>query len=353
MFDFFKETDTSAGNQASTGGAASFDAGAAATNAMTANNAAATAGPHLPGTMDKVQDWFHDHVTSLVDESQSRKELNAGEAQADALLKGRFDQGKDGNISPEDYAKLKENMGKMMAGQGYLQMDTSALKDPAKADEYKQKMYEDLARISQTKSGRELLDTLVNQNGVKDEDQRKMTTLKPNVDKDGNPLGNGEAVPVGGKAGNAHDSEVSFNPGRDLSPEDAAQAPGMHGKLPSDQWMPIRSDVLLYHELVHAKHQTDGTDREATLEQVDFQGDKNKGQSDAGQGVHESEHQAVGLGAHSDESTTENRYRQERADLANKYPQLAVKGDQNMPQRDTYLAHPGTQDAPAPAPAQP
>lgn len=362
MFDFVKEAASSVWNRASQAvhsvesAVESLPAAAGPAPAMGghsiadlgAHATAAISGPNLPGGGAKFHDWLHGLAPSIFDESDSTKALHKGEASADVLLKDKLNVGGEGAgaISTKDYEKLKENFGKIMAGQGYLQIDTSALKDPEKAAEYKKKMFDDLARIAQTPSGRDLINTMVTQDQVKDEDARKMTTLKPNVGPDGKLLGNGEAEAVDGK-GNAHDSVISFNPGEGMKPEDAMNDDWKRkfgNRLPDDKWMPIRSDVLLYHELVHAKHQTFGDDREAKIMPGDI-GPGQKGYMDADGTVHESEFQAVGLGEHGSgkgrDTTTENIYRRERRELAKAHPELALGDDANMPDRDTYSAHPG------------
>jgi hypothetical protein len=91
----------------------------------------------------------------------------------------------------------------------------------------------------------------------------------------------------------------------------------------------MRSDVALYHEMVHADHLEDGTmDRSGKVSFAEHPWDWFRG-------INESEHQAVGIGKHKGEFLSEDHYRAERNAIG-KHGTGAVDGDADMPQRNDY-----------------
>jgi hypothetical protein len=107
-------------------------------------------------------------------------------------------------------------------------------------------------------------------------------------------------------------------------------------------WLPMRSDVTLFHELTHAHHAAYGT-----LDQTTLASGAGVNPDDVGQlGM---EYQAVGLGGWAGNTLTENTYRdQRRAIGASGEGTRSVGGvtDAAMPHRDSYVWY----AAPAPAP---
>jgi hypothetical protein len=180
----------------------------------------------------------------------------------------------DNMVSQEDFDAISKTFAQVMLGQGHLKIDTAGLDEKGTA-EYRAKMFEDLGSIMQTKSGRAMVSQLVA--GPNEHD----TVLKPRF-KNGDPshgldTENGEAEEKDTAnavlKGRGSDTDVTVNPGAFVSNPNAA-----------DKWLPMRSDVLLYHEMVHALDQTRGT-----LRLDDIVGGQDGGH-------HECEHAAVGLG---------------------------------------------------------
>ncbi len=259
------------------------------------------------------------------------------------------DQYAENQVSPEEFQEIARTYSNIRMGRSDIDFNTEGLSDE-EAAEFRQGTMDDLASIMQTEGGR----TLVNR--LADNENDHTTTLSPlfqtNAAGDYDPsLGrdntNGYAAPVGNgadayrvdadTAGAGVDSRVRYNPGVDIAPADA--------DLTQDQWLPWRSDVLLYHELVHSMDQTYGT-MDPTQAGADADGgvDTESG-SPYDAGVDRSEHRASGLGIYADEGISENAYRRARREIgATNIGERA--GDDTMPDRDTYFYH----AAPAPAP---
>ena len=264
--------------------------------------------------------------------SQEELALRATQKQAAALLRGKFEIGDpdaaamdptrklgvaDNMVSKEEFDAISRTYAQILLGQGHLKMDTTGLEGDAAAA-HQQKMLEDIAAIMQTKSGRALVSGLVA--GPNDHD----TVLKPRF-KNGDPAQgldtqNGEAdeKDLGGAVlkGKGSDTEITMNPGNDVV------VPGA-----IDRWLPMRSDVLLYHEMVHAMDQTSGTLNLTTV----------VGGHD--HDVEQAEHVAVGAGEHADRWLSENNYRAARAEIAANSFAGVREGDDNMARRDSYRYH--------------
>jgi hypothetical protein len=264
--------------------------------------------------------------------SEDERRLRATQKQAAALLRDRFELGDpdaasmdplrkgpvaDNLVTPEEFEAISRTYAQIMLGQGHLKLDATGLEGEAGA-EHQQKMLADLASILQTKSGRALVSGLVA--GPNGHD----TVLKPRF-KNGDPAQgldteNGEAdeEDLGGAVlkGKGSDTEITMNPGRDVA------VPGA-----TDTWLPMRSDVLLYHELVHAMDQTSGTLNLTTV----------VGGHD--HGVEQAEHAAVGVGEHAERWMSENNYRAARAEIAAGSFAGVREGDDAMARRDSYRYH--------------
>lgn len=152
----------------------------------------------------------------------------------------------------------------------------------------------DIADILQTDSGRGLIDSLSHAPLQADGTSRRTTTINPRVNAAGalDPS-NAEGGGTFGVSGYAN-----YAPGMDTAPGGTA----------------LRSDVTLYHELVHAHHAVHNTWDADTVGQIDLPfglSFSNPFEPDAGLG--QFEHQAAGLGRHANDPFSENRYRGERA----------------------------------------
>ena len=255
----------------------------------------------------------------------------------------------ENQVTQEQFQEIARTYSNIRMGRSDIDFNTEGL-DEEQAAAYRAGTMDDLASIMQTEGGRTLVNRLANN------ENDHTTTLSPlfqkNEDGEYDPsLGrdntNGFASPQGNRSdrfrvdedtpGEGVDSRVRYNPGVDIAPADA--------DLTQDQWLPWRSDVLLYHELVHSMDHTYGTmDPDRIGADGDGAIDSESGEAyDAG--GKRSEHRAAGLGIYADEAISENAYRAARRDIGATGVGERV-GDDTMPDRDTYFYH----SAPAPAP---
>lgn len=251
----------------------------------------------------------------------------------------------ENTVTPEQFQQIARQYSDIRRGRTDIQFNTAGLNDEDAAA-YRRDTMHDLASIMQTSGGRDLIGQLA-QN-----DKGHQTTLSPlfrtnaagNYDPTlGRDNTNGFASPVGdganayrsadGTSGAGVNSRVRYNPGMGgIAPADA--------DLSQDHWLPWRSDVLLYHELVHSLDQTRGT-MDPTRAGNDGDG------VPYDQRVKRSEHRAAGLGIYANEPISENAYRRARRDIATNSGGVGVRdGDATMPDRDTYFYH----ARPAPSP---
>ncbi len=226
-------------------------------------------------------------------------------------------------VTEEQFEAIVRQYHEIGAGRTDLRIDTSGL--PAKeAAAYRELAMDDLASILQTAGGRELIEALAYQ-----EDDHT-TTIQRSRD--------GEAVATvdgaddtnlrfrrpDGSAGAGVDTRVHYDAGVETRPERISLA---------DEWFPIRSDVTLYHELVHARDNAYGTMVDGTVQAGDGADgwDVNH--------VPRLEHRAAGLGLFAGEDVSENAYRAARRKIG--AAGVGVRpGDVGMAHRDTYRPHP-------------
>lgn len=124
----------------------------------------------------------------------------------------------------------------------------------------------------------------------------------------------------------------SYTPGRGESTR-VNYLPGVPMRPPgaSEPWLPIRSDVVLYHELSHALDMTHGLGEPGTVAAPTTSSD---------QGVRRAEYKATGLGEFKDLTLSENAYRRDRKRIA--ASKIGVRdGDETMPERTQYNVHTG------------
>lgn len=249
-------------------------------------------------------------------------------------------------VTEAEYNKIAHTYSDIRMGRSDLKIDASTSKDP---EQYKADMMDDIGDIMQTESGRKLVGTLANNtNGVGPDGKpiHKSTTLHPHLDAKGNidttnAAESGDSSPgVGspfadGRPGAGGDTTIAANPNMDVN--------GAGGT-----W---RSDVALYHEMVHSLHDTKGTTDSSTVGAGDdvlrearkgsFSGMIHEAMhpnantaADSAAGLNRYEHQAAGLGLYRDDPMTENAYRRERNAVA--LSGKGIGGDLLMDQRHGY-----------------
>ncbi len=275
-------------------------------------------------------------------------------AAAASELESRFE------VVPEDFAGLRlpnqvtqaeleqvaHTYSDIRSGRGDLTLDPTNSVKPENTphpDQFRADMMDDVADLMETKSGRALVMSLSNNTHGVDADGKPVhhaTKLMPQLFADGTPEQN-QAITVPSEPGNellrsdgtaspGSGSRVHVNPNRDLRDDDGMEA---------------RSDVALYHELVHAYDISRGTRDTRTVDpdaaahqerELLTSGFHVGGFIDAATGTHRDEYRAVGLGPYAHEPLTENAYRAERQELG--FGARGIVGDTRMGPREDYTS---------------
>jgi len=255
-------------------------------------------------------------------------------AKASIELKGKFDIVADdfkghkrpNQVTQAEYDKIVANYSDIRREKTDLKFNTAGMTEEEKS-KFMASTMGDIGSIMQTGSGRDLIDKLSHQK------DGHTTTINMSKDAAGkpNPLGaSADAANPADRAkwsdGTGVNSIVNYVPGANVT------VPG-YGK---DKFNPFRSDVALYHEMVHAMHITDGTMASSKVSS----GPK----IDQDAGIQNFEHQAAGLGDYAADPITENAYRRERNAIGNHAGGISnadpALDDRNMPQRTNYAPTP-------------
>lgn len=254
-------------------------------------------------------------------------------------LRSRFDivaddfsgERRPNQLTQAEYDRVERLFNDVRDGKTHLRFGG---KDLAADPNFRDGVMRDIATIMQTASGRALIDKLAN-----------------------NPNGNTVTVTMHRDASGRPDTSNAFadaaNPAERSKWGNGkgvhaimAYVPGRGVEIPggSSQWLPLRVDVVLFHEMVHALHMTRGTMDDSLIQPGPGVSD-----ADVSSRIRNSEYQAVGLGRYAKDPITENRYRAERRRIE----AGSVPGDGTMNQRDEYIVRTSPRPAPAPQPAPP
>lgn len=217
-------------------------------------------------------------------------------------------------VTADEYEDIVRQYSDIRLGRTDIDIDTDGLSEEDAAA-FRSGTMSDIADILQTSSGRQLVDSLADAPGhglfnMFD----TTTTITRRNDAAGNPdPSNATGGGVFGKSGN-----VNYVPGVDTVPGGAN----------------IRSDVTLYHEMMHAHHAVYNTWNNDTVTAA-----TGGVPSDVASGIREAEYQAAGLGQYANDPMSENRYRAERAQIgASNFGERTsgFETDDTMSHRDVY-----------------
>lgn len=309
-------------------------------------------GPVAAGANTAGELWEREGMNAILDPVGALDRL-----QASRELAGNFEIVGDDFVGPRqqnqltqaEYDEVVRMYSDIRLGRGDLTMDTSEM-TPEQAAAFRQGTMNDFARILQTESGRNMVrqmsdNVMVDDAGnerrfIGDQEvtgtwleglgsaRHRHTTLAAlhqdangnrNRGDDGNApidltngfsdpaLGNGVGVSqrnADGSRGSGSDVVIRANPGVLLD---------FDGDGTPDTT--TTSDIILMHELAHARHQTQGTLASGTIQQ---DGVIPAGDPDIG--TNSWEHQAAGLGHWANDRYTENAYRRDRQSLGETIP---------------------------------
>jgi type VI secretion system secreted protein VgrG len=220
-----------------------------------------------------------------------------GGAGAAAAAAGAGAAGSATEAAAEAEKKRQEMLDRIRDGKSNIKIDGD--------DAYKKKTMEALDRLSQTPTGRGLLEDL--------EKSGKPVTIKPTEPGKGNTenadnWNDGLYDQANNKPGKGSGSTVNWNPDRD--------------KLNGEDWMERDPAIGLGHELIHSHHDANGTtDGRKSVDYTDANGTAQKAPG--------YELQTVGLGPHKDAPYTENKLRED-------FDKLGVSNKGKEAQRPRY-----------------
>jgi len=224
-------------------------------------------------------------------------------------------------VSPEEFRRIAHTYSDIRMDRSDIGLDTAGM-SPEDAARFRGETMGDIGNLMQTESGRELI------NGLAYQPDDHTTTINLRTDAAGN-RDNSNAE--GGSAPGSTPGSWADGVGTNAA---VTYVPGADGGIVQpgrpDNWLPMRSDVTLFHELTHAHHAAYGTLDQTQLDATNAHAD------DVNQwGL---EYQAVGLGDFHGDRLTENTYRRERAEIGATGVGTRT-GDVGMPQRGTYVWH--------------
>jgi hypothetical protein len=241
-------------------------------------------------------------------------------------------------VTQEEFQRLARTYSDIRLGRSDLTLgDRPANMSEEDYASFRGSAMNDIADILQTESGRGLVDSLANAPLQADGTSRRTTTINPRVDASGNlDASNAEGGGTFGVSGYAdYAAGMDHLPSRDN----------------------LRSDVTLYHELVHAHHAVHNTWDAGTVDRrLELPFGISIPLPEPDRGIGEFEHQAAGLGRHANDRFSENRYRAERrriGELGVGARTTGAETDADMTRRTTYSYPGGPRTAPARMPGAP
>jgi hypothetical protein len=243
-------------------------------------------------------------------------------------------------VTERQYNEIARQYSDIRRDRSNIRLEGGLAPDP---EQFESDMMQDIGDILQTESGRALIAELDNpENGARTVLQPHLTGDRTRLDHYG-AFESGDSRPgygspaEGGTPGIGTHTGVALNPQHDI----------LNRKWGSNH----RSDVALFHELVHARHDVRGTTDNSHVQE----GDNVRGALRAGgigaawraalagasdlsldtaEPLPRREHQAVGIGRYSGDRVTENAYRRERNAVARSGQ--GRPGDLLMSERDQY-----------------
>lgn len=265
-----------------------------------------------------------------------------------ARLADRFDVVEDGydgerlpnTVTASEYQEIVKTYSDINLGRSDIKIDRGLTDNNYAYDmseqEYKEAAMDDIADIMQTQSGRDLVGSLHDNRQVDASGNQvhRQTHIQARTDSSGQ-WPDDTGADTGQLEGG--DSIIFINPNRDVDDGEIGRT---------------RSDVALYHEMVHAHHDTHGTTRAGNVEASDLPGDYAV-ETDAAfdRPVERAEHQAMGIGEFKHAYLSENNYRSERFGVA--ASGRGIGGDLSLQDRvaysdraDDYDAFDGTTEIP-------
>lgn len=260
--------------------------------------------------------------TGAIDRQEAQRELASQFnviAAEDAICTPDGADPAPNTVTQEEFQRIARTYSDIRLDRSDIRFNTDGMTED-EARDFRSASMGDIGNLLQTESGRDLI------GGLAYQPDDHTTTINLRADNSNAEGGaDDHAAPGSWADGHGTNAEIDYVPG---------DAGGIVQPTMEDEWLPMRSDVTLFHELTHAHHAAYGTMDQTTLDGTNAHAD------DVGQaGL---EYQAVGLGDFAGDHLTENTYRAERAAIGRSGVGARTTGgvsDVDMPQRDTYVWH--------------
>jgi hypothetical protein len=200
-------------------------------------------------------------------------------------------------VTPEEFQRIAKTYSDIRLGRTDLQLDTAGM-TPEDAARFRAETMRDIGNLLQTDSGRGLLDAVAYQPLDHKTNIHLHTDPATGARDNSNAGGGNEAGAAAGSwaDGIGTTAQVTYVPG-----DDGGIAKGSQ----SNAFPKMRSDVTLFHEMVHAYDAAYGIMDQTQLTATDAV-------TSSDVGLWGMEYQAAGLGAWAGDRLTENAYRAER-----------------------------------------
>ncbi len=294
-------------------------------------------GPLMPSTegLDDLQRIYEEEgFSGLMDPEGACDRMAAREELSSRfqVVADDFQGPRAGNqVTQDQYDEIVRQYSDIRLGRTDLQIDTAGLsEDDARA--FRDGTMNDIADILQTESGRGLIGSLADAPG---HGLFGMSDSVTTISRRNNAAGVADPSNANGGGTFGTSGYVRYVPGVNTAPGSAN----------------IRSDVTLYHELVHAHDAVYNTWNANPVTAA-----TGGTQTDINAGIGEFEYHAAGLGQYANAEFSENRYRGERRLIGATNVGERTSGsetDDNMSRRDTYAGWSGPGPNPATIPAAP
>jgi hypothetical protein len=230
-------------------------------------------------------------------------------------------------VTQAEYEKLCNNYSDIRTGNSNLKIDAGK-REGEEAEAFRNLILGDIQSIMQTAAGRELVERLAT--AADPGGEAHTTTIlgaeSPGMARAG-PATRNESTKHWLQNGIGTSMNVRYAPGEDVTREGAV-----------NPWFPMRSDVVLFHELVHAMHGVEGDMAPGLVEEKEAApGDE---VLPGGVRIEREEYATVGLGDFTGDpryAVNENAYRGERRALAGQRGERAGDDSWAMERRTSYL----------------
>lgn len=266
-------------------------------------------------------------AADLLQEARERLDVEAARIELrdkfHVIGDGELHDGAQNTVDEQQFEQLAQLYSDIRLGKTDLKFDTSGM-DAETAAKFKGGTMQDLGSMLQTESGRDLVQKLAfNEKGHTTTLTGAEAPNKAKCTREQSDDPQQEALLARQDSnGTGNDAIVKYVPGQGFVQKGPANDPRPYE-------LEQRSDIVLYHELTHALHRTDGTTAQG---RVSGYGGQHPAESTCDDEIEIEEYDTSGIGHDGhDDYFSENTYRAERAEMG-----------EDVAQRERYSPDGGT-----------